>query len=176
MMLIKIFLIPLNLLWPKSLIDYKSKFFTRIAEASKNLATKTQVENALGLGDKKREKKKLQTFDLSYFISKNYFNDNGSQNYWIFQPDLKYFQIFSGTVDNLKGWWKSKGLSEESITTPATLDNSFATKLSYIHNSKIAVKFQGNCLKQKKVIFYSWKSSKRFYFLWIKCMVTSFTH
>ena len=155
-------------------VNFLSTFFTRIAEASKNLGTKTQVENALGLGDKKREKK-LQTFDLSYFISKNYFNDDGSQNYWIFQPDLKYFQIISGTVDKILRW-KSKGLSEESITTPATLDNSFATKLSYIHNSKIAVKFQGNCLKQNKVTFYSWKNSKRFYFLWIKCMVTSFTH
>ena len=39
-------------------VNFLSKFFTRIAEASKNLATKTQVENALGLGDKKKRKKK----------------------------------------------------------------------------------------------------------------------
>ena len=43
--------------------------------------------------------------------------------------------------------WKSKGLSEETITTHVTLANSFAPKLPYIHYPKIAVKFEGNCSK-----------------------------
>ena len=41
---------------------------------------------------------------------------------------------------------KSKCSSEESITTPATLDNSLPPK----RNSKIAVTFEINCLKQDK--------------------------
>ena len=32
--------------------------------------------------------KKLQMFNLSYFIGKSYFSDDGSQNYLIFQPVL----------------------------------------------------------------------------------------
>ena len=45
------------------------------------------------------------------------------------------------------------GLSEERITIPATSDNSFTPRRTYIHNSKIAVKFEGNCLIQDKKIF-----------------------
>lgn len=46
-----------------------------------NLATKNQVENALNLRDKNTEKKiktvqkTFKTFDLSFFIGKNYFSD-----------------------------------------------------------------------------------------------------
>ena len=42
---------------------------------------------------------------------------------------------------------KSKGLSEESITTSAASDNSLVSRLAFDHNSKKAVKFEGNCLK-----------------------------
>ena len=49
--------------------------------------------------------------------------------------------------------WKSKGLSEESIGNLATSDNSFVLKLTYIHNSKISVKFERNRLKQEKLSF-----------------------
>ena len=44
----------------------KINFDTRLAETSKNLATKRQLENTLDLGDKHREKMtKIQTFSLS---------------------------------------------------------------------------------------------------------------
>ena len=61
--------------------------------------------------------------------------------------DHKIIQYFMGLSSLLKytgsiNKWKSKWLSEECIATPATLDNSFAPKLTYIHSSKIAVKFQ----------------------------------
>ena len=32
------------------------------------------------------ELKKLKTFGLSYFIGKNYFREDGTQNYLVFQP------------------------------------------------------------------------------------------
>ena len=41
--------------------------------------------------------------DLSYFIGKSYFDDNGSQNYLIFKSVSKYFQIFSGIVNKILG-------------------------------------------------------------------------
>ena len=46
--------------------------------------------------------------------------------------------------------WKSKEFSHESITTPATSDSCVTPKLTYFHNSKIAVNLEGNCLKQDK--------------------------
>ena len=48
---------------------------------------------------------------------------------------------------------ESKGLSEESVTNLASSGYSFAPKRTYIHISKIAVKFKGNRLKQDKVYF-----------------------
>ena len=52
-----------------------------MAEVSKNLATTNQVKTVFDRGDKNREKlKRLQEFDLSYFIGKNYLDDDGSQN------------------------------------------------------------------------------------------------
>ena len=60
--------------------------------------------------------------------------------------------MFSRTIYKSLGW-KSKGLSEENITTLATSDKIFAPKITYIHDSKIAIKCEGNFLKQDKVSF-----------------------
>ena len=54
----------------------KINFNERMAETSENLASKNEVETSLNLEDKNREEK-LQTFDLSFFIDKNYFNNDG---------------------------------------------------------------------------------------------------
>ena len=43
---------------------------------------------------------------------------------------------------------RSLRLSEETIKSPRTSGNSLATKFNYFHNAKIAVKFEGSCLKQ----------------------------
>ena len=46
----------------------KISFDSRIKEAAKSVARKSQLDNALDIADKSREKiRKLQTFDLSYF-------------------------------------------------------------------------------------------------------------
>ena len=39
--------------------------------------------------------KKLKAFDLAYFIEKSHFDEDGAQNYLIFQPILKYFKLNS---------------------------------------------------------------------------------
>ena len=36
--------------------------------------------------------KKLNPFDASYYRGKNYFDDCGTQNYYIFQPISKYLK------------------------------------------------------------------------------------
>ena len=51
--------------------------------------------------------KKLQTFDSSYFRGKNYFQEDGTQNYLVFQPIIRYFRIIANT--KYISSWKSKG-------------------------------------------------------------------
>ena len=54
-------------------------FDARMKEAAESLLSKIQVDTVLDLADKSREKwNKFQTFDLSYFIGNNVFDDNGS--------------------------------------------------------------------------------------------------
>ena len=66
----------------------------------------------LDLGDKNRKNlEKFQVMCLSYFLGKSYFEDNGTQNYLVFQQAVKYFK----TPRNSNGIiaWESKGLSEK---------------------------------------------------------------
>ena len=53
------------------------------------------------------ELKKLKTFDSSYFIGNNYFEEDGTQSYLVFQPISRYFRINGKYILS----WKSKGLS-----------------------------------------------------------------
>ena len=39
--------------------------------------------------------KKLKTLDLSYFIGKSYFEDDGAQNYLVFQTIRRYVKIIN---------------------------------------------------------------------------------
>ena len=76
--------------------------------------------------------KKLKIFDLNYFIGKSPFEENGTQNYLVFQPMNKYFKV----VTNAKyiSSWKSKGLSDESIKPPTTSDKSLTPLIDYHGN------------------------------------------
>lgn len=85
-------------------------------------------------------KKLMRLIQTCHFNGKTYCNKHGSQNYLIFQPFFNYFENFSGFVDKILGC-KSKGLSEESATTPATLGNSYTAKRTYIYNSKVGEKY-----------------------------------
>ena len=60
--------------------------------------------------------RKLKTFYLSYFRGKYYYENDGTQNYLVFQPMYKYFKITSTTNAILS--WKSKGLSDETVKLP----------------------------------------------------------
>ena len=63
--------------------------------------------------------KKLNTFDSIYFRGKSHFEDDGMQNWLVFQLIQKYFKTVSTTDSNILSW-KSKGLSVESIKPPTT--------------------------------------------------------
>ena len=96
------------------------------------------------------ELQKLKTFDSSYFRGKNHFEEDGTQNYLVFQPLNRYFKV----TDNKKyiSSWESKGLSDETIKPLATSDNSLSPLIDYLGN-KIRVKFSGGCLKQPKLSY-----------------------
>ena len=78
-----------------------------------------------------KEFKKSKTFDSSYFIGKSHFEEDGTQNYLVFQPMYRYFKMITNT-DYISSW-KSKGLSAGSIKPPTTSDNSLTPALSYYH-------------------------------------------
>ena len=102
----------------------------------------------------KNELKQQQTFDWSYFIGKSHFEEDGAQNYLVFQPIVRYFKV--NTIINVVDYvlsWKSKGLSAESIKPPTPSDNSLTPALSYYDDFKVRVKFTESCLKQPKISY-----------------------
>ena len=106
---------------------------------TQNKAKHLLVENELNT---------LKTFDSNYFIGKSNFEEDSTQNYLVFQPLNKYFEVITNT--NYASSWKSKGLSVETIKPPTTSDNSLTPELNY-YGSKTTVKFTGSCLKQTKM-------------------------
>ena len=82
-------------------------FNARLAEA--NLITKTDFDAKLSSLKRKitqnktkhllveNELNKLKTFDSSYFIGKSNFDEDGTQNYFVFQTIKKYFKVITNT-------------------------------------------------------------------------------
>ena len=117
-------------------------FNARLAQA--NLITKTDFHAKLSILNRKitatkskhllveNELNKLKTFDSGYFIGKNYFEEDGTQNYLVFEPIIMYFKVITNT--NYISSWKSKGLPAESIKQPTTSDNSLTSVLNYYGN------------------------------------------
>ena len=82
---------------------------------------------------------------MELFFGKSHFEEDGTQNYLVFQPLDKHFKVITNT--DYVSSWKSKGLSAESIKPPATSDNSLTPALSY-YDTKTRAKFTASCLKQ----------------------------
>ena len=136
-------------------------FVARLAQA--DLVTKTDFDNKLTDLNRKivstktkdlvieNKLKKLKTLDSSYFQGKSHFEDNGTQNWLVFQPMQKYFKLASDHASIILSW-KSKGLSDERIKSPATPNNILNPSQDYV-GTKARVKFSGDCLKQEKITF-----------------------
>ena len=105
------------------------------------------------------ELNKLKTFDSSYFIGKSPFEENGTQNYLVFQQVVRYFKVNTITNTDYVSSWKSKGLSAETIKSPTTSDNSLTPELNYYDDPKVRVKFT----KTIKIYIHRWHNSKYFY-------------
>ena len=138
-----------------------SVFNTRLAQA--NLITKADFNAKLSSLNRKitsnkskhllveNELKKLKVFDSSYFIGKSHFEEDGMQNYLVFQPIQKYLKRTAGAGDgNYIYYWKSKGLPDERSNSIKTFDYGITPYLSYYDTNKVRVKFDGTCLKQEQ--------------------------
>ena len=121
--------------------DFDAKLSSRNrkinAKKSKNLLVKNELN-------------KLKIFDSSYFIGKSHFEEDGIQNYLVFQPINRYFKVITNT--DYVSSWKSKGLSAESIKPATTSDNILTSALNYC-GTKRRVKFTGSYLKQRKISY-----------------------
>ena len=89
--------------------------------------------------------KKLRTSDLSYFRGKNYFDEDGKENYLVFLPKSRYFRLIANTKHISS--WKSKELSDETITPYAASDNSLTLWIDS-YDTKTRLHFNKSCLKQ----------------------------
>ena len=94
--------------------------------------------------------KRLKTLDLSYFIGKSHFEEGGIQNYLVFQT-IRYFKINGKYILS----WKSKGLSDETITPYATSGNSLTPLIDHYGN-RVRLKFNRSCLKQSNKLTYDY--------------------
>ena len=134
--------------------DFDGKLSSLNRKITQNKTKHLLVENELN---------KLKTFDFGCFVGKSHFEEDGTQNYLVFQPINRYFKI--GNSDYVLSW-KSKGLSAESITPPSASNNFFNPSLNYL-DANIRVRLSGSCLKQDKSR-YTWKNSKHLHCLWDK--------
>ena len=88
--------------------DFDAKLSSLNRKITKNKSKHLLVENEL---------KKLKTFGSSYFVDKSHFEEEGRQNYLVFQPMERYLKAIPGVGNgSYIYYWKSKGvLMKESI-------------------------------------------------------------
>ena len=123
--------------------DFDAKLWKLNRKITQNKIKHLPVENELN---------KLKNFDSSYFIGKSHFEEDGVQNYLVFQPIIRYFKVNTITNTDYVSSWKSKGLSAGSIKPPTTFDNSLAPELNH-YGIKTRVKFNRTCLQQSKISY-----------------------
>ena len=136
-------------------------FNARIAQAI--LITKTDFDVKLSSLNKKFTKNKskhllvkrklnrVKKFDLCYYNGKSYLEEeDGRPKYLIIQLIYRYLN-----TDN-SGYllsWASKGLSNENIKPNPVTNSIINPSLTKYLDTKIRVKFNGNCLKQDKITY-----------------------
>ena len=122
----------------------KTDFDVKLSSLNRKI-TKNKTDHLIV----KNELNKLKTFDSGYFNGKSHFEEDGTQNYLVFQPIYRYFK--TSNSDYVLSW-TSKGLSNESITPPSAPNNFLSPSLNYL-GTKIRVRFSGSCLKQDKITY-----------------------
>ena len=79
----------------------KSDYDTKIKEIENKYVSNTGFDTKLAQAnviiELEKNIKKLQTFDLSYFRGKNYFDEDDTQNYLVLTPISRYFRLIANT-------------------------------------------------------------------------------
>ena len=121
--------------------DFDSKLKGISDRVTKNKTKYLLVENEL---------KKLQKFDTAFFRGKSHFEEDGTQNYLVFQPMYRYFKRIAGVGSgNYIYFWKSKDLSDERLDSITASNHKITPELSF-YGTKTRVEFNRSCLKQDK--------------------------
>ena len=94
------------------------------------------------------ELKRLKTFDLSYFRGKNHFDEDGNQNYYIFQPISNCLKVAYVNDINYVLSWKSRGLNDVKIESIRTNNYLLNPRMDNYDTSKITIKFDGSFLNR----------------------------
>ena len=144
----------------------KSDYDTKIAEIENKYVSNTGFDSKLAQAnvitrrnfdvkviELENNIKKLQTFDSGYFRGKSYFEEGGTQNYLVFPQMTRYFRIIANT--KCISSWKSKGLSDDTITPYDTSDNSLTSLIDH-YGSKVKLKFNEDCLTQSNKLRYDY--------------------
>ena len=99
-------------------------------------------------------------------MGKSHFDEDGVQNYLVFQSVLKYFTFNSKWIIKQK----LKGLSNESLEVISTSDNTLNPSINY-YGDKARLKFTGSVLQQKTITY----NHKKFVNLYIVYEIIGFS-
>ena len=116
-------------------------FNVRLVQA--NLVTKTDLDAKLSNLNRKITSNKTRHLlidnELSYFRGKNYFDEDGTQNYYIFQPISKYLkEAYVGDINYILSW-KCRGLHDAKIEFIKTNNYLFNPRMDRYDMSKIRI-------------------------------------
>ena len=125
-------------------------FNTRIAQA--HLVTKTDFDVKLSSRNRKITPNKTRHFlngnDLSYYHGKNYFDEDGALNYYVFQPLFKYLEVAHvGNITYILSW-KSRGLHDTKIKAIVTNNDLLNPRINIYDMGKFRIKFNGSFLNR----------------------------
>ena len=81
-------------------------------------------------------------------MCKNYFDEDGTQNYYIFQPISKYLKVAYVNNINYILSWKSRGLNDIKIKSIKTNKYLLNPRMDNYDMSKIRIKFNGRFLNR----------------------------
>ena len=125
-------------------------FNTGIAQA--NLITKTDFDAKLSNLNKKITANKTRHFlngnDLSYYHYKNYFDEDGALNCYVFQPLFKYLEVAHGGNITYILSWMSRGLHDTKIKAIVTTNYLLNPPINIYDMGKIRIKFNGSFLNR----------------------------
>ena len=119
--------------------DFDAKLSGLIRKITKNKSKHLLVENELN---------KLKFFDSSYFRGKNYFDEDGTQNYYIFQPISKYLKVAYVNYINYVLSCKSRGLNDIKIESIKTNNYLLNPRMDLYDMSKTGIKLNGSFLNR----------------------------